>query len=71
MVIWDSSPGIAREARCAGVRLPAANGGTDLPGSTNRRPRSPILDCAEFAFEPHNARMMLAHFVSRRSWDKV
>jgi len=85
MVICDSSPGVAREARGAPVRPPAAGfaeadlpGSLDLPSATHRglgspvqrRPRSPILHCAEFVFETHNARMMLARFVTRRSWYK-
>ncbi len=28
------------------------------------------MDCAEFVFESHNARLTLAEFVKRRSWDK-
>ena len=30
-----------------------------------------LRDCAEFVFESHNARLTLAKFVARRSWDKV
>jgi hypothetical protein len=40
------------------VRLPAAD-------------FAEVRDCAEFVFEWHNARLTLAQFVTRRSWDKV
>lgn len=58
MVICDSSPGIAREARGAGVRPPAAC-------------FAEVRDCAEFMFDTHDARLTLAEFVTRGKGDEV